>query len=87
MIDGLRERGISIPGEVAVIGYDNWDLMATATRPRLTSVDMNLSQLGREAGTRLMAMIRGEHQDGGIVRLPCTLVVRQSCGGEPSTVQ
>jgi LacI family transcriptional regulator len=87
VIDGLRERGIAIPRDVAVVGYDNWDLMATATRPRLTSVDMNLNQLGREAGTRLMAMIRGEHQGGGVVRLPCSLVVRQSCGGEPTQAQ
>ena len=87
VIDGLRERNIPIPRDIAVVGYDNWDLMATATRPRLTSVDMNLNQLGREAGTRLMAMIRGEHQGGGIVRLPCTLVVRGSCGGTPSQPQ
>ena len=38
---------------------------------------MNLQALGREAGTRLLAMIAGE-QDRGIRRLPCTLVVRQS---------
>jgi LacI family transcriptional regulator len=85
VIDGLRERGVSIPREVAVVGFDNWDLMATATRPKLTSIDMNLNQLGREAGTRLLAMIRGEQQHGGMVRLPCSLVVRQSCGAEEMT--
>lgn len=84
VIDGLRERGLVVPGDVAVVGFDNWDLMATATRPRLTSIDMNLQQLGRETGARLIQMIRGEHLGGGIVRLPCTLVVRQSCGGQPS---
>ena len=49
-IDALRERGIAVPGDVAVVGFDNWDVMATAARPPLTSVDMNLEQLGREAG-------------------------------------
>ena len=87
VIDALRERGIAIPRDVAVVGFDNWDVMATATRPPLTSIDMNLNELGREAGTRLMAMIRGEQQDGGIVRLPCSLVVRHSCGGEPTQAQ
>lgn len=79
VIDGLRERSIAIPAQVAVVGFDNWDLMATATRPRLTSIDMNLNQLGREAGTRLTAMIAGERQSG-LIRLPCSLVIRQSCG-------
>jgi LacI family transcriptional regulator len=79
VIDALRERSIAVPRDVAVVGFDNWDLMATATRPRLTSVDMNLRELGHEAGTRLMAMIRGE-KFSGMVRLPCTLAIRQSCG-------
>jgi LacI family transcriptional regulator len=84
VIDGLRERGLATPDAVAVVGFDNWDPMAMATRPRLTSVDMNLQQLGRETGSRLIRMIRGEHLGGGVVRLPCSLVVRQSCGGLPS---
>lgn len=81
VIDGLRERGLSVPRDVAVVGFDNWDLMATATRPRLTSVDMNLPALGREAGKRLIAMIHGEKLSG-LVRLPCELAIRQSCGAE-----
>lgn len=79
VIDELRERGIKVPAEVAVVGFDNWELMVTATRPKLTSIDMNLEELGRQAGLRLMAMIKGE-QAAGMVRLPCTLVVRDSCG-------
>ena len=38
------------PDDVAIVGFDNWEMMAEATRPPLTSVDMNLSELGREAG-------------------------------------
>jgi len=82
--DALRERGIGVPGEVAIVGFDNWEIMATATRPPLTSVDMNLYDLGREAGSRLMEMIAGK-QLSGIHRLPCTLVVRESCGARLAT--
>ena len=66
-----------MPGEVAVVGFDNWDVMTTAARPPLTSVDMNLSALGHEAGRLLIDMIGGE-KVRGIRRLPCTLVVRES---------
>src|SRR5690606_17610397 len=76
-VDALRERGIAIPDKVAVVGFDNWNVMTDAARPPLTSVDMNLSALGHEAGRLLIDMIGGE-TIRGIRRLPCTLVVRQS---------
>jgi LacI family transcriptional regulator len=83
-LDALRERGIKVPEDVAVVGFDNWDVMVTGARPPLTSVDMNLKTLGREAGERLIAMIAGERLSG-VHRLPCTLVVRNSCGAsQPS---
>jgi LacI family transcriptional regulator len=78
-LDALRERGIGVPEDVAIVGFDNWDVMVEATRPRLTSVDMNLKALGAEAGNRLLEMIAGQHLVG-THRLPATLVVRESCG-------
>jgi LacI family transcriptional regulator len=83
-VDALRDIGIRVPEEVAVVGFDNWEVMVTGARPPLTSVDMNLRALGREAGEQLMAMIAG-HRVSGVRRLPCTLVVRQSCGARPAT--
>ncbi len=76
-IDALRERGIAVPESVAVVGFDNWNIMTEAARPPLSSVDMNLSALGREAGRMLIAMIDGERA-AGTRRLPCTLIVRES---------
>ena len=75
--DALRERGRAVPAHVAIVGFDNWEVMALAARPPLSSIDMNLKTLGREAGERLLAMIGGE-KARGIWRLPCTLIVRAS---------
>jgi LacI family transcriptional regulator len=77
--DALRERGVGVPDIVSLVGFDNWEIMAEATRPPLTSVDMNLKELGREAGRRLLSLIAGERHRG-VHRLPCTLVIRESCG-------
>ena len=77
--EGLRERGLNAPEDVAIVGFDNWQVIAEAMRPLLTTVDMNLKELGRETGRRLMAMIAGERQTG-VHRLPCSLVIRDSCG-------
>ncbi|MDX8514523.1 LacI family DNA-binding transcriptional regulator [Mesorhizobium captivum] len=83
VIDALRERGIRVPEDVGVIGFDNWEIVAEATRPPLTSVDMNLSTLGREAGLALLSLVGGQPAAPGIRKLPCRLVVRQSCGRPP----
>ena len=77
--DALRESGVVVPDAVAIVGFDNWEIIAEATRPPLTSVDMNLKDLGRQAGLRLLDRIAGK-QSRGVDRLPCTLVVRGSSG-------
>jgi len=83
--DALRERGIVVPDALSIVGFDNWEIIAEATRPPLTTVDMNLRELGREAGSQLIRLIAGEPLHG-IRRLPCTLVVRDSCGARPGRV-
>ncbi len=77
--DALRERGIVVPDGVSIVGFDNWEIVAEAIRPPLTSVDMNLKDLGRRAGMSLLDRIAGKKLHG-VERLPCTLVVRGSCG-------
>jgi LacI family transcriptional regulator len=79
--DTLREMGISVPETVSLVGFDNWEIISSATRPPLTSVDMNLTELGREGGRRLLDLIAGRKWQG-VDRLPCSLVVRGSCGAK-----
>lgn len=76
-IDALRERGVRVPEDVSIVGFDNWEPIAVASRPALTTVDMNLTQVGRYAGESLLALLSGEIRSG-IVRLPCSLIVRDS---------
>ena len=75
--DALREAGVSVPDDIALVGFDNWNVMAEASRPPLSSIDMRLTALGAEAGRRMLAMIGGQAQQG-LERLPCDLVVRDS---------
>lgn len=79
VINALTERGVRVPDDVAVVGFDNWEIPDEAVRPPLTSVDMNLHELGRQAGARLLELISGG-KEAGVQRLPTRLVVRRSCG-------
>jgi LacI family transcriptional regulator len=73
--------GIKTPDDVAIVGFDNWSVMTEAANPPLTSVDMNLGALGDEAGAALIEMMAGRALSG-VRRLPCSLVVRESCGAK-----
>jgi LacI family transcriptional regulator len=77
--DALARLGVRVPDDVALVGFDNWTLLAAATRPPLTSVDMNLYPLGRAVGETLLQAIDGTPLEPGIRRLPCSLAVRESC--------
>ena len=57
-----------MPEDVAIVGFDNWNVMTEATRPPLTSVDMNLGALGSEAGAALLEMIAGHRSPACAVR-------------------
>jgi LacI family transcriptional regulator len=76
--DTLREAGKRIPEDVAVVGFDNWDVMIDGSRPPLTTVDPKLTLLGRRAGTRLVNAIDGGELGHGTELQPCELVIRQS---------
>ena len=73
VLDGLRESGRAVPDDIAVMGFDNWDVMVDGSRPRLTSVDKNLEALGRTAAERLFAAIDGSLASG-VERFPCRVV-------------
>jgi LacI family transcriptional regulator len=76
-MDALRERGVRVPDDVAVMGFDNWEVVAADTRPPLTSVDMNLEEIGRSAARALFAALEGSPRSG-VESLPCRLVLRAS---------
>jgi LacI family transcriptional regulator len=81
-IGALRSRGIRVPEDVTVTGWD--DIMnAIHTAPSLTTVQQFPRELGHHAARTLMSRIAGEHVLDDDV-LPTRLVIRESCGCPPS---
>ena len=76
-LDALREAGREVPRDVAVMGHDNWEILASNARPPLTSVDMNLEELGRRAAARLFEAMEGTPAHG-VETIACRLALRSS---------
>ena len=79
--DRLRDRGVRVPEDVAVTGYDDWDVMTLASRPPLTTVDPQLERLGQRSAELLLAAIDGR-PSSGVELSPPRLVVRASTMGD-----
>ncbi|MDG4799947.1 LacI family DNA-binding transcriptional regulator [Micromonospora sp. WMMD980] len=76
----VQERGLTIPGDVAVIGFDDRSL-AVHQRPPLSTVALPLLEMGRVAGRLLLAAVQGAPQRHELIRVPCALRVRASTVG------
>ena len=73
----LRGAGRTVPGDVALVGYDN-SAVAAVTEPPLTTVVNPVAEMARTAGRVLLARIT---QDGPLAPptiFPPELVVRSS---------
>lgn len=76
LYDGLRDRGLSVPGDIAVVGFDNQEVISAHVRPPLTTVQLPHYELGA-AGVRMLLGIDDSTPDQ-LVRVSCPPVVRES---------
>ncbi|MBE1878757.1 LacI family DNA-binding transcriptional regulator [Myceligenerans pegani] len=81
VLDRLRQRGVDVPGEMSVVGYDDVPL-ATLVTPALTTVRVPLDRLGRRAVDLLLARLSGTAATSA--QLPVELVIRGSAGPAPA---
>lgn len=79
VLDTLHELGRRVPDDIALVGYDNWEVFAAESRPPLTTIDLNLQHLGAVAVSHLFAALDG-NPTAGVIRCPGRLVVRESTG-------
>ncbi|MGE2833435.1 LacI family DNA-binding transcriptional regulator [Mycobacterium sp. SMC-4] len=76
VLDFAWDRGIAVPGELALVGYDD-SALAVRARPRLTSVQQPREQMGERAVQLLTQRLGGRSVDVHDVLTP-TLAVRES---------
>lgn len=73
----MQEFGLSIPGDLSVIGFDNIPLSGFA-RYGLTTVDQSVEQMAEQAVELIVATIEGRLDKPIKCKIPCRMVRRSS---------
>jgi LacI family transcriptional regulator, galactose operon repressor len=82
-LQAAAERGLRVPDDLSVAGFDDIDL-SRATAPPLTTVRQPLPEMGRMAVTLLIRLLDRHELEALHVELATELVVRESTG--PATL-
>ena len=77
MMSALKERGLRVPEDISIIGFDD-NLFSKVCTPRLTTVHQDADEKGRVAAQTLVGMITGKAPASKKIRLETRLVIRDS---------
>lgn len=75
----LREEGLRVPEDVAVVGFDDGEVAAYISPP-LTTVFVPRGDMGRLAALRMVELLEGKEKRPRSIVLAPELVRRRSCG-------
>jgi LacI family transcriptional regulator len=78
----LAERGLRMPHDVSLIGFDDYAWMRARATP-LTAIFQPVREMGRALWETLSARIKGDPSPAKHILLPCELRVRASTGPVP----
>jgi len=86
LLRALSELKMRIPDDMALIGFDDFDL-ATVIAPPFTTVGQSPVDMAKRAARLLLDRIQeiraGRESVPAKIMLPATLIVRESCGNHP----
>lgn len=75
--DAIKERGLSIPDDVAVVGFDNQEWISAYLRPALTTVALPFEEMGT-LGVETLAALNAGRTVAPVQTVPCPLLERSS---------
>jgi LacI family transcriptional regulator len=83
VLHAIAERGLRVPDDVSVAGFDDID-MAAYLNPALTTLRVNAEEMGRAAMRLVFQRMRDPERSPQRVRIPAQLIERASTGPAPS---
>lgn len=78
VLNASSRLGIKVPEELSVIGCDN-TLIANISNPKLTSVDLDMKEIGARAAEELIGIIDNSERNRSKIIMDTKLVIRDSC--------
>ena len=75
LLAACHKHGISVPGDLSIIGFDDIDVTAYTT-PQLNTIRQPRFELGRKAMQMMLALLNGKEPENQF--LPAELIVRQT---------
>jgi len=78
VLNTLDEMGIVVPEDISIVSFNNV-LLSEMSRPPLTSVDINIFDLGYEAAKSLIQMIKNPKEPIKRIIIPYELIKRHTC--------
>jgi DNA-binding LacI/PurR family transcriptional regulator len=78
VMNALYEKGLHIPDDISVVGFDDLELSAFLTPP-LTTVNAPTERVGKTAARHLFNLLAKQEVDF-VTLLPTEIVIRRSCG-------
>jgi LacI family transcriptional regulator len=79
IIDALMDKGIRVPEQVGITGFDDSDI-AIHRRPKITTMHIPTKEIGRLAVRMILNRLADRVSEPAKVILKARLVVRESCG-------
>jgi LacI family transcriptional regulator len=76
--DAVKQLGRSIPGDTAIVGFDNLELIAAQLRPPLTTMELPHYAMGQWAVQYLVEHADGSHPEPIQHAISCALIERES---------
>jgi LacI family transcriptional regulator, repressor for deo operon, udp, cdd, tsx, nupC, and nupG len=78
-IGEVQRRGLQVPRDVSVVGFDDIELVAHIT-PGLTTISQPRREIGEAAARVMIALIGGDDRTPYDTALPVELIARKSTG-------
>jgi DNA-binding LacI/PurR family transcriptional regulator len=77
----VQDAGLDVPGDMAVVGYDNRNF-TKIVRPKLTTVVMPMYEMGRVASGALLEQIADGREEIEEIKVRGELIIRDTCGAD-----